>query len=309
VSLRLALVQVARLAPNVLGDATPLVAEFLQSQRTAEGGFADRAGRSDLYYTVFGLESLLALRQPLPLDDLHRYLQPFGAGGDLDFIHAACLVRCWSLAATRVASGALRSEAVASRLTKKPPFDAILDRLESCRTPDGGYDTLPGKSQGSLYATFMAVGAYQDCQREIPEFSRLLDFIRSLRDSDGGYRQSRELPMSLVPITAGAVTLLKQFGDEPIDPATMNWLMSCWDEQGGFRPAPAAPMPDLLSTATALHALSAGQIDLGARKEACLDFVDSLWTNRGGFYGHWEDTHVDCEYTWYALLALGHLSL
>ncbi len=24
-------------------------------------------------------------------------------------------------------------------------------------------------------------------------------------------------------------------------------------------------------------------------KEICLDFVDSLWTNRGGFYGNWTE--------------------
>ena len=44
-------------------------------------------------------------------------------------------------------------------------------------------------------------------------------------------------------------------------------------------------------------------------REPCLDFVDSLWTNRGGFFGTWADDTVDCEYTYYALLALGHLSL
>ena len=44
-------------------------------------------------------------------------------------------------------------------------------------------------------------------------------------------------------------------------------------------------------------------------KEPCLDVIDSLWTNRGGFFGTWEDDAVDCEYTYYALLAMGHLSL
>ena len=44
-------------------------------------------------------------------------------------------------------------------------------------------------------------------------------------------------------------------------------------------------------------------------REPCLDFVDSLWTNRGGFFGTWADDAADCEYTYYALLALGHLSL
>jgi len=35
----------------------------------------------------------------------------------------------------------------------------------------------------------------------------------------------------------------------------------------------------------------------------------SLWTSRGAFYGNWADDVADCEYTYYALLALGHLSL
>ena len=79
--------------------------------------------------------------------------------------------------------------------------------------------------------------------------------------------------------------------------------------QGGFRALPGSPIPDLLSTATAIHALVGLHVDLSVYKESCLDFIDSLWTNRGGFYGHWEDDILDCEYTYYGLLALGHLSL
>ena len=76
---------------------------------------------------------------------------------------------------------------------------------------------------------------------------------------------------------------------------------------------PDAPIPDLLSTATALHALSTLGLSIqdtdagGARRELALDFVDSLWSGRS-FYGHWEDDVLDCEYAFYALLALGHLA-
>ena len=48
---------------------------------------------------------------------------------------------------------------------------------------------------------------------------------------------------------------------------------------------------------------------LAGLQEACLDFVDSLWTNRGGFFGSWVDDTLDCEYTFHGLLALGHLTL
>ena len=57
-SLRLEMLQVARVAPKVLGDAAELVRNFLASQQNPDGGFRDRDGESDLYYTVFGLDAL-----------------------------------------------------------------------------------------------------------------------------------------------------------------------------------------------------------------------------------------------------------
>ena len=72
--------------------------------------------------------------------------------------------------------------------------------------------------------------------------------------------------------------------------------------------APKAPMPDLLSTATALHALAGMQVEFESVREPCLDFLDSLWTGQA-FCGHWAEDVTDSEYTFYALLALGHLSV
>jgi hypothetical protein len=59
-------------------------------------------------------------------------------------------------------------------------------------------------------------------------------------------------------------------------------------------------VPDLLSTATALHALAAAHASIGALKDPMLDFVDTLWTGKG-FCGSWADDAVDSEYTYYAL--------
>ena len=68
-SLRLEMLQVARLSPNLLGDSSDLIRQFLASQHLPDGGFSDRAGNSDLYYTVFGIESFIALRCDAPLPD------------------------------------------------------------------------------------------------------------------------------------------------------------------------------------------------------------------------------------------------
>jgi hypothetical protein len=65
----------------------------------------------------------------------------------------------------------------------------------------------------------------------------------------------------------------------------------------------------LLSTAVALHALSNHPEAIARVKEPCLDFIDSLWSAAGGFHGNWADDTLDPEYTYYGLLALGHLAL
>ena len=59
----------------------------------------------------------------------------------------------------------------------------------------------------------------------------------------------------------------------------------------------------------ALHALDGLQLEFSAQKEHVLDFVDTLWTAEGGFHGTWDDDDLDLEYTYYGLLALGHLAL
>jgi hypothetical protein len=109
-------------------------------------------------------------------------------------------------------------------------------------------------------------------------------------------------------VTAAATLLFKTLGRD-IDSHWTVWLLDRCQSSGGFLATPKAPVPDLLSTATGLHALTTLKAPLDGVQEACLDFVDSLWTNRGGFYGSWLDDTLDCEYTYYGLLALGHLTV
>lgn len=288
------MLQVARLAPRLLGDATPLVIDFLHSQIHPEGGFMDRGGSCDLYYTVFGMEALTALQADLPVRKLHAYLQRIGEGNALDFIHLTCLARGWAN--------------LPASLRKDAPKSAILARLEACRSTDGGYHVQPGQEHGTLYACFLAWGAYQDLQTPMPNADAMQQCIFSLRAEDGGYANQMEMRWGLTPSTAAAVTLIRQMGLPP-QVELSEWLLERFHEEGGFYATPLAPIPDLLSTATALHALTELDTSLAPIKELCLDYIDTLWTNKGAFYGSWTDDLPDCEYTYYGLLALGHLSL
>jgi Prenyltransferase and squalene oxidase repeat len=291
------MLQVARLSPKQLGDARDLVQHFLLEQRHPDGGFQDRSGDPDLYYTVFGLEGLVALRAEPPTDSIAAYLRRFGAGDALDFVHLACLARVWA-----TVSGS-RPDGLADELR-----DRVAARLETFRSADGGYAQTPDEERGTIYAAFLALGAYQDLQREMPEAERLLPTIAALRAPDGGYANFAGMDVGLTSTTAAAVAIYRAFG-RPIEGDPASWLLARYHAQGGFVAAPEVPMPDLLSTATALHALAILQVPLAPIQDSCLDFIDTLWTNRGGFYGSWADDCVDCEYTYYGLLALGHLTL
>jgi len=288
------MLQVARLAPKLLGESADLVRGFLLSQLNADGGFRDRDGASDLYYTVFGMEGLVALRADLPAAQIAAYLRGFGDGASLDFVHLACLARCWA-----GLPAALRGEV---------PADGILSRIERCRTADGGYGSEEDSRQGSVYGCFLAVGAYQDLGREAPRIADLIRCVQSFQTADGGYANLHGMAEGLTPTTAAAAALLRYY-QQPTPAELSEWLLARAAPGGGFFATPAAPIPDLLSTATALHALAGLHADIAAIQEPCLDFIDSLWTSKGAFHGNWSDDAVDCEYTYYALLALGHLSL
>jgi len=289
-SLRLEMLQVARLAPKSLGDSTDLVREFLLRQINPDGGFKDRSGASDLYYTVFGLDGLISLRQELPGQARH-FVTGCGSGEGLDFVHLCALARAW--AALDLSPG---------------NNDELLSRIEQFRTADGGYHVLPGQPFGTVYAGFLALGAYQDLRLAVPDPLRLVQSLKFLETRDGAWANDRNMKAGSTNATAAAVTLLKQL-DQPINSTVATWLLDRVHPDGGFRASPDAPLPDLLSTATALHALSTLQASLDPIRESCLDFIDTLWTNEGSFHGHWGDDLLDAEYTFYGLLALGNLSV
>jgi prenyltransferase beta subunit len=299
-SLRLEMLQVARLAPKMLGDSVGLVRNFLLLQQNEDGGFKDRSGKSDLYYTVFGLDSLLALQAEPACGRAASYLDSFRGGEGLDFVHLCCLARCWA-AVTQANPSPPASPPAGQR-------KEILGRIESYRCPDGGYHPTSGSDCGTAYGCFLALGAYQDLKVEFPDPLRLVQCLKFLETPDGAWANERAIKVGSTNATAAAITLLRNL-NIPVNPEAGTWLLARRHAEGGFLATPNAPLPDLLSTATALHALAGLEASFEHVKEQCLDFIDTLWTNEGGFHGHWNDDCLDCEYTFYGLLALGHLSL
>ena len=268
-------------APNLLRDATSHVIDFVRSRINDDGGFGDRNGASDLYYTVFGIETLSALNAEWSTDKHREYLRSFGTGDSLDFVHQCCLARCWA------------------NLSDPPNLTELVQRIEEHRSDDGGYNATTRSEIGTAYDCFLALGAYQDLDQPMPEPDRFVSAVNTLLHDESQPR--------ITPILAAIVTLCAEL-NQPVPPSLGDELLACHQAQGGFVAAPTVPIPDLLSTATALHALHAAGTNLSCIREPCLNFLDTLWSERGGFCGSAMDNAIDCEYTYYGLLALGHLS-
>jgi len=275
------MLQVARLAPDMLGDAARLVGEFVTSNLNSDGGFADRVGASDLYYTVFGIECMIALQQDLPKQRIAAFLDTFGDGEALDLVHLCCLARC--------------------RTGLGDTTHATLPRIAQ---------RIGQHEPKSVYDAFMIHAAYQDIGVESRTPERFATFLRERATGDGGYTNDADIQLANTPATAAAIALQHAL-ELPHDPRSGDFLLRCSHPEGGFYAMPAAPIPDLLSTAVALHALAILKRDIDPIRERTLDFIDTLWTSTGGFYGNWaeEEGDLDIEYTWYGLLALGHLSV
>jgi hypothetical protein len=363
-SLKLAMRQAARRAPRQLGESAELVRAFLRSRQNPDGGFQDRAGRSDLYYTVFGLDALDAFAETPDRATLEKFLRSFGAGESLDFVHLTCLARCWSALPGKIPDANLKG---------------LLKKLRTYRAADGGFAPTPAAAHSTAYACLLGGDAFQTLEPPGGVFSKawktaiavvapmkflstqrreeqtkgakaagacgnqelskaqqsgpavkrnrsttsnrqsaignlqsfrnrqLLRFMEQFRSADGAYANEPGLPLGSTTATAAVVAVLCELG-APVPREVAPWLLARCQSRGGFCATPQTPLPDLLSTAVALHALATLGAPLGDIKEPCLNFIDSLWDNAGAFHGHWADDALDVEYTFYALLALGHLA-
>lgn len=295
-SFRLEMLQVARLAPQLLGEGADLVRHFIRRKALDCGAWTDRDGRPDLYYTVFGMEAMLALHTEPDWPRLADWLATFGDGAGLDFIHLCCLARCWSAVPDNTAQLPDNSRA------------ALLDHITAWQTPDGGFSQRRGAPRCTAYGCLLGWAAYYDLRAPLPSTDALINCLAGLAIPSGGYANEAGLSNGTVPATAAAVALHRHLRRTPFS-GTGVWLLAQQHPGGGFLAAPGAPIPDLLSTAVALHALDGMQVSFAPIKDSLLDFTDSLWSADGGFHGNWTDDTLDVEYTYYGLLALGHLSL
>lgn len=242
---------------------------FIRIKQTTEGSFMDRAGKGDLYYSLFGCfvgEALNVTDVKLPLK---TYVRKTVMESTLTGIHLYCgailYSKLWGLDDV---SEKLRNQVMAA-LQKE-------------------------NNRQSEYTSFLGILALYYME-DFPGIRRIINQYKS-------FPVSRELPCS---VTA-AITILFEIAGKP-DSLAEEKLKSFYRGNGGFAAVKQAPAEDLLSTAVALYALHFTNADVRKIKPDCLSFVDDLYLN-GGFRSMQVDFETDVEYTFYGLLALGTLA-
>ncbi len=112
-----------------------------------------------------------------------------------------------------------------------------------------------------------------------------------------------EVPLSAPTTNLAAAVVVNRQTDRGTETALLDRCCAA----GGFGATEKLKNPDLLSTATALFALRVLETDLAPIRRPCLEYIESLWRDSGGFTGHTDDGFEDVEYTFYALLGIGCL--
>ena len=243
--------------------------DYIRSSQTASGGFEDKAGRPDLYYTLFGylLAYALDLNELLPA--IANYTENEIVRDDLDNVHLHCAA---------ILSSQLHRDPVLHKILKKRIRQSLLSQLNR---------------QHSYNYFISLLACYY--MRDFKGLFFIKKYLSSLKVND-------DLPS---PVIASMLVLQHSF-NKPVNDLEKR-LLSFHCKSGGFKATQAAPITDMLSTAVSLYALGFAGSDIRRIKPDSLNYIDSLYID-GGFSGNEFDQEADIEYTFYGLLALGSLA-
>ncbi len=250
-------------------DAVRDIREFVQSSRHTSGGFIDRAGNPDLYYTLFGFYLARALGSDEILKGTGAFAEEHSGNGKPDGIH----LQCAAILIAELSDDKKLLKAVSKQIRRN------LSRQLKKQPEYGAFVTLLACWHTSDYISVF----------------NILRHLKRLEEKD-------TLPSTVL----SALIVMQSSFNKPVG-SLIKKLIAFYDQNGGFRAVKAAPVADMLSTAVSLYALRYSGYDLRMIKPECLVFIDSHYTE-GGFCSNMLDRDRDIEYTFYGLLALGSLA-
>lgn len=301
-------------------EALESIKSFINSQKHAKGGFINRSGKTDPYYSIFGLTLSYVFNVPVDYKHEVEFLNKWKQNNSIDFIHAISILQCsYLLEAIKLSQ---KFEHIASALSKswiiqqsigfqlakriRKNYKDLLLLVANHKSESGGYHHVNEQTSSSVYANFLVYCLFEDLH-----FSRLwrktiAKSCLNLQLADGSFVNHPESKEGITSNTAAALMLIHQENFE--DDMASKWLKSMQITNGGFLAGKQVPIADTLSTATALFALKSANKSNGIQITKAIEFVNLHWSENGGFFGSIADQHPDIEYTFYALLAIGQAS-
>lgn len=246
----------------------------------------NRQGESDLYYTAFGWPLAYLLKLPLEAEKQAIYLAK-QRPERLDLVHYAAFRRC-QLAQRLNQVGSIQTFFEMNRRRVLPSLDS--------------FSTLPLDDAASPYTQFLWLSLQEDCGQAKMAYTQPIDFSL-YQTPEGGYANIAGWPTASTNATTAALSVIGQLiGYHPH--AALTYLRNSQQQTGGFAATTVSPVPDLLSTATALFTLKNYAVK---PHYAATDFVEAHWLDNGSFAPTLLEEESDVEYLFYGLLALGSL--
>jgi len=279
--------------------------QFILSRQQRDGGFLGREGDSDLYYTGFAVRGLAVLGG-LSADEAQQ-IGRFIGSFDWRSLHVVDLINwLYSALVTQTFGG---PDPFANEPADWP--DLIAAKLESVRTPDGGYAKSAEGSLGSTYHSFLTVMTYELLGRQPPKPKKLGQFLFDRQRDDGGFVEIAPMKTSGTNPTAAAAVLLRRLGfaDEQLTTDLRDFMKQVRSDEGGFQANTRIPFADGLSTFTTLLVAQDFGLVESLDVAAITAFIaQQLEFPTGGFRGASWDEQADVEYTFYGLGVLGLLA-
>jgi len=317
----------------LLDDATrEEIRARLGTRQTASGGFPDRAGNCDLYYTLFGFFLASALEVESVGPGLKEYVQRTAQQPDIGGPELYCLAILSAAffpgdPATKRLNRTIRKMRSNPMMQQDYSRFLVLLSLVYLRDYTGAWRAVRSKGRadpGTATGKPCPVLAAELVLEHLDPGMILLNLWRKTPDHPGGPwgtdhshtgffagRQGTWREQLRRTISGGM--RYKKSGrafsaNMPCDDNRRGDfpLIEFYRGNGGFAALTNAPETDLLSTAVALFALQFTNCDLRLIRPDCLEYISSLFDD-GGFRACEQDEVVDVEYTFYGLLGIGAL--
>jgi hypothetical protein len=318
----------------LLDDATrEEIRTLIISRQTASGGFPDRAGNCDLYYSLFGFFLAAALEVHSVIPGLKDYVQRTAQQPGIREPELYCLaILCASFfpddpETRRIRLKIRKMQSNAAMMQQGYSRFLVLLSMLYLRDYSGAWRAMrwpdmenPVTAAARPCPVLAAELILEHVKSGLPgvKLWRMLKsyFVANAgpeQEPPGHSIQGRGGLLDKPGLTVSAGMSREKSG------RTFSGNMHCDDKHrgdfpliefyrgnGGFAALTNAPAPDLLSTAVALFALQFTNYDLRLIRPDSMEYISGLYDG-GGFRACEQDEVVDVEYTFYGLLGLGAL--